>query len=442
MKAMNMTEGKPIKLLFAFALPLMLGNVFQQGYVLVDSMIVGQGVGVTALASVGAGDWINWMIIGLIQGFTQGFSVDVAQAYGENNDQRLKKSIYHSYVLSALLIVSVTILSLALLKPLLLLMKTPDNVIGGTLVYLRTMFSGIILITLYNLFACLLRGFGDSKTPLIAMVISSIFNIIMDLVFIYIFHLGIFGAAFATVLSQGLSALICYLSFRKIIKVERKQKIEKEYIRHLFTLGGPISLQNIIISIGGMIVQSVVNGYGLVFIAGFTATNKLYGILEIAGISFGYGICTYVGQNLGAKKIQRIKEGIHVGILFSIVISLTISACMILFGKNIVGLFVESGSTNYRDVVNVAYHYLFIMSIFLPILYFLHLYRNALQGLGNTFIPMVSGFIEFGMRVFAALALPIMMGENGIFYAEILAWTGSMVLLTFSYYREIGRMKK
>lgn len=182
-----------------------------------------------------------------------------------------------------------------------------------------------------------------------------------------------------------------------------------------------------------MIVQFVINSYGFVFVAGFTATNKLYGLLETAAISYGYALTTYNAQNYGAKKYQRIKDGVRISILVSIATAIVIGLIMIIFGRNILMLFISGNKDVVIKVLEVAYHYLFIMSVCLPILYVLHTYRNALQGLGNTFIPMCSGIVELVMRVMVALLLPLLIGREGIYYAEIMAWSGAALLLYISY---------
>ena len=211
--------------------------------------------------------------------------------------------------------------------------------------------------------------------------------------------------------------------------------------KKLLGLGAPILFQDVIISVGGLAVQFVINGYGFLFVAGFTATNKLYGVLEMAAISYGYAVVSYVGQNLGAGKIERIKKGVHASAFLAFFTSAFISIMMFLFGKILLSMFISGDSTQAEQVLDIAWHYLFIMASCLCILYFLYVYRSALQGLGNTMIPMLSGVMEFFVRVGVALLLPKFIGQNGIFYAEIAAWTGATVLLVVSYYISIRKFK-
>ena len=437
---MDMTRGKPLSLLVRFALPLMAGNICQQLYTMVDTAIVGTGVGVEALASLGAADWLNWMILGIATGFTQGFSIMISQAFGAKDERKLNRAVAMSLILSIVLSLGTSILALLLLKPVLLLLNTPDNVIGGSIAYLRVMFSGLIVTMMYNLFSAILRSFGDSRTPLIAMVIGSLTNIVLDMLFVFQFSWGITGAAVATVIAQVLAALYCLKYVLKLpLIVWRKETFQFHFgvLKQLLRLGFPVAFQNIIISVGGLVVQYVVNGYGFIFIAGFTATNKLYGLLEFAAVSYGYAIATYCGQNLGANKIQRIKQGVHTAVRLSLVTSLVISLVMIVGGKNILTLFVSSSAIEKAEVLLVAYRYLFIMAIFLSVLFLLHIYRSSLQGMGDTVIPMVSGIVELVMRVGVALLLPLVIGELGIFFAEIVAWFGAAVILMVSYYRKM-----
>lgn len=443
-KTKDMTQGASLGLILTFALPLMVGNIFQQFYTVVDTMVVGQVLGVGALAALGAGEWTNWMMLGIIQGFTQGFSIRIAQDFGAGNVQRLRKDMISSGVLAAVLAVILLIIGQAFLYPLLRIMQTPNDVIGNAVLYLRIMFAGIPIVMAYNMLASILRAFGDGKSPLYAMVIACAINIVLDIVFVAFWGMGIAGAAIATLIAQCCSAIYCLVALQKVsvVKLERMDwKVSKEQCLGLMKLGFPMAFQNAIISVGGMIVQSVVNGFGVLFIAGFTATNKLYGILEVAATSYGYAMVTYTGQNLGAGKIDRIKRGLRAALFVAVFTSAVISACMLVFGKNILGLFIAGTPMEVEVALEIAYHYLAIMSYCLLILYFLHIYRSTLQGLGDTVLPMVSGIAEFAMRTGCALLLPVLMGSKGIFYAEILAWIGADVILISAYYIRIYKLE-
>ena len=277
------------------------------------------------------------------------------------------------------------------------------------------------------------------------MLIASIINIVLDLLFVAVFGWGIAGAAIATIIAQLFSAIYCFAILKQIKLVQlAKSDFEHEakLDLNLLKLGIPVVFQNIIIGVGGLVVQYVINGYGFLFVAGFTATNKLYGLLEMAAISYGYAIVTYVGQNLGAKQFDRIKSGVRVSLLISLATSIVISVAMFLFGKPILSLFLSGEQQQIEAVLEIAFHYLSIMAAMLWVLYFLYVYRSALQGLGDTLLPMLSGFAEFLMRIGAALILPIFIGQNGIFFAEIAAWSGAALLLCISYYIRIRATEK
>ena len=444
-KVRDMTKENPGRLILMFAVPLMVGNVFQQLYTMVDTVVVGQVAGVQALAALGAVEWIMWMVLGVSSGITQGFAILMAQDYGAQKWKQLKKTVAHSYVLTTITAVLLFLTSQIFAHWILSFLNTPDNIIGMSLLYLRIVFCGIPVVAAYNVFAGVLRSLGNSRTPLVAMVIAAGINIILDLVFVAGFHMGVAGAALATVIAQCFSALYCFIIVRKIeiVHITREDfRAVPGLNRKLLSLGTPILFQDVIISVGGLAVQFVVNGYGFLFVAGFTATNKLYGILEMAAISYGYAIVTYVGQNLGAGQISRIKKGVHVSGFLAFLTSAFISVMMFIFGKHILRMFISGDPAQTEQVLGIAWHYLSIMASVLCILYFLYVYRSALQGLGDTMIPMLSGVVEFFIRVGVALLLPKIMGQNGIFYAEITAWTGAAVLLAVSYYIRIRKFRE
>lgn len=436
----KMTEGKPTSLILSFALSLMAGNIFQQLYTVVDTMVVGKGFGVRALAALGAADWMNWMLLGIIQGLTQGFGIMMAQEFGAKREDMLRKVIGNSVCLSAISMIILTLAGQIMIIPVLHLLQTPEDIVGNASLYLRIMFAGIPIVMLYNLLACILRALGDGRTPLNAMIVASFTNIVLDILFVLVFHFGIAGAAAATLIAQLTSAFFCIYHIRKI-EILAFQKTDFRFhegmTKKLLILGSPMAFQNGIIAVGGMIVQFVVNGFGVIFIAGFTATNKLYGLLEIAATSYGYAMVTYVGQNLGAGKIRRIRRGVRSAVVIGTVTAVIIAAVMLLGGKYILSLFVSGTPEEYEMTMSIAYYYLAIMSIFLPVLYLLHVVRSSIQGMGNTVLPMLSGIAEFIMRTLSALLLPLLVGQNGIFFAEILAWIGADVILVTSYFVKI-----
>ena len=441
----NMTSGSPLHILFSFALPLMIGNVFQQLYTMVDSIVVGKVLGLNALAAIGNGEWLNWLVLSMVQGFAQGFSIRLAQNFGAGDERSLRKTYVTSLKLSVVCAAVILCFAFAALRPILHLLNTPSEIFPITVTYLSVIFAGVPIVMAYNFLASVLRSLGDSKTPLRAMIAASICNIVLDLLFVIVFHWGVAGAAFATLIGQAISAGICYMALRKIdvIRVPKNERgFDRELAGKLLKLAMPFAFQNLIISVGGLVVQFVINGYGVLYIAGFTATNKLYGILEIAAISYGFALTTYVGQNYGADEIKRVSKGVHTGVLMGIVTAAFISAAMLLFGKYIVSAFISGKPEDAAATIEIAYHYLCIMSVFLPVLYLMHIYRSSLQGLGDTIMPMVSGAAELVMRILTIFILPKLIGTEGLFWAEVLAWAGADVVLMSSYYIKIASIKR
>ena len=444
-RTLNMTEGRPLRLILSFAMPLMLGNVFQQLYTVVDTAIVGKALGVSALAALGAADWLNWLMLGVIQGLTQGFGILMAQAFGAKSHDRLRSAIGAAGFLTVLCAGLLVLLGQTASRPVLELLNTPEDILPGSLLYLRIMFGGIPIVLAYNLFAVILRSLGDGKTPLYAMILASFVNIGLDLLFVMVLPWGIAGAAAATLIAQFCAAGYCLLRLRKMpmLRLSHQDfRPELRLLTKLLTLGSPMALQNAIIAIGGMIIQLVVNGFGVTFIAGMTASNKLYGILEVAALSYGYAMITYTGQNLGAGKHRRLRQGARTALGISLVTSCIIAAVMLFFGRGILSCFLSGTPQEVAEAMEIAYGYLSVMSLCLPILYVLHVYRACLQGLGNTVLPMVSGIAEFVMRTAAALSLPLVFGDTSIYFAEVLAWLGADLVLVPSWLLLVRRLKE
>ena len=442
MKVRDMTQGPAMRLILTTALPLMLGNMFQQMYTIVDASVVGRGIGLNALAALGSADWFNWLFFSIVIGFAQGFSIPIAQAFGAKEYGELRKNAGNAISLGLLTAAAITIIALLVVTPVLRIMGTPDEVRPMATSYLRVLFSGIPIVMAYNLLAGMLRALGDSRSPLLAMVLSSLINILLDCLFVFGFGWGVESAAAATVIAQTVSFGFCLLRIRSVefMRLHREDFIlVRSRSLKLMGLGAPISAQNAVIAVGGMIVQTVVNGMGVSFIAGYTATNKLYGLLEIAAVSYGYAISTFAGQNLGAKLMDRVRDGVRAGLISGIITALGIAAAMLIFGRSILSLFIEDSGTSALDI---AVEFLTIMACCLPILYVLYVYRSALQGMGNTIMPMVSGISEFVMRTGAALILPGLIGYSGLFWAEVLAWIGADLILIPSYYGMYKQLSK
>lgn len=442
-KTRDMTQGKPAGIIVSFALPLMLGNVFQQMYTVMDSVIVGRGVGVEALAALGTSDWLSFTAMGGITGIAQGFSVLIAQYFGAKDEKGMKKAIAMSVWTGAGITFLLMALFLGNLTRLLQLLRVPDNIWEDAYHYLFILLVGLVATAFYNISSGILRAMGDSQTPLRAMVIASVTNIVLDLWFVMGFHWGVEGAAIATVTAQFCSGGICTWQLGRygVWEIERKDwKWDWELVKRLLGLGLPVAFQNVIIGFGGIVIQYVINGFGFLYVAGFTATNKLYGLFELAAVSFGYATSSFVGQNLGAKKYGRIKEGVTTSAKISVVIAIIVGGILLIFGRSILQIFIAKDAAQAGEVLNIAYEYLAVMGATLVILYLLHIYRSALQGMGDTVIPMFSGIAELIMRITIALTLPRFIGKQGIYYAETGAWLGAAILLVAAYYWRICKL--
>ena len=437
MQTKDMTTGSPAGLILRFALPLMLGNVFQQFYTFVDTMVVGQALGVKALAALGAAEWLTFLMFGLVQGLVQGFSLVMARQFGAGDDKGLKKAVAGAVWLSLGAAVLFTALGQLMLRPVLLLLHTPAEIIDLTLIYLRILYASLPVAFAYNLLAALLRALGNSKTPLQAMTLSSFCNIALDLLFVFGFGWGIQGAAAATVLAQLLAACFCCVKLRGsgLFSLGNKEYYpDRDVIKEQLKLGLPMGLQNMITAMGGLIVQSVINGFGVLFIAGYTAANKLYGLLEIAASSYGYAMSTYSGQNMGAARYDRIGKGLRAANLIGAATALLMSAIMVFFGKPVLGCFLTGDSVTVEGAMRIGYHFLLVLALFFPFLYILYVTRSCIQGMGNSLLPMISSIVQLVMRTGCALLLPALIGDSGVFYGEVCAWLGADLLLAFSYF--------
>ncbi len=440
-----MTEGRPVRLIVMFALPLMLGNMFQELYSVVDSMIVGRNLGVSALAALGVTSWPIWIMVGMLMGLAQGISILLARLFGQGNECELKRGFGNAIILSAVFAAVLLLVGQLYARAILDLLDTPDELIPYSITYLRISISGIPVIMAYNLLSSALRALGDSRTPLYAMIGASVVNVVLDLLFVYVLKWGMGGAAWAAGIAQPFSAAVCLKVVLRTsqLHISRSDLTpELSLSRKMLLLSMPMILQNFLIAGGGMIVQSVANKFSVIFIAGFTAGAKMHGVLEIATSSFGFAMTTYVAQNLGAGRFDRIHSGVRSAFWAAIATACVIAAIMLLLGRTIIYGFVSGTPQEVASTVDVAYRYLAIMCVCLPVLYLLYVFRSSTQGLGNTFLPMVSAFAEFLMRTGSALILTRIIGETGLFIAEVAAWGGALVVLVISYFYTIRRTER
>lgn len=411
-----MTAGNPFVLLFGFAFSLMIGNVFQQLYTFVDTMIVGNYLGVTALAALGATEWLVFVMFGCVQGITQGFSISMAKRFGSHDEEELKKDVGGSIILCLVLGILFTIAGMVLCKPVLRLLNTPQDMMEMAHTYLRTLYGGVCISFCYNMLAAFLRAAGDSRTPLVAVSLAAVCNIILDLLFVVVLHLGVLGAALATLLSQLFSAGYCLWAIGRggFVRLGREDfRIRPERLGQLLYLGLPMGLQNIITGLGGVAVQSVINGFGTIFVAGFTAANKLYGLLETAAVSYSYAVVSFV---------------------------------MLTFCRLILSCFLSGEESVLAQTLEIGFAFLKILSAFFWLLYLLYIVRACVQGMGNTLLPMCSSFLQLVMRVGCAFFLTKKIGQTGVFWGEVCAWLLADVFLCFCllwvYRRQFMMWKK
>lgn len=438
----DLTTGNPISLLLIFSLPLMLGNIFQQLYIFVDALIVGQKIGAYAMAALGATEWITFIMFGVIGGITQGCSVIISKYFGNKNQEKLEKSIYSTYIISIILAICFTIIGQLVIYPALVLLNTPKEILEYSYLYLKILYVGVPITVLYNMLAAIMRALGNSKQPLHAMAIASVCNIVLDYLFIAIFHMGIAGAAYATILAQVLASAYCFYFIRRSQMYQlttANKTLSKDLLKEQITLGLPMGAQNLITSIGGLVVQATANSFGVLFVTGYAAANKLYALLEIAATSYAQGTLTFTAQNRGINNTKRIKEGLKASLLIGCVTAILMSCIMLFTGKWILGLFITEASIGTDAAIQIGYQFLKILAFGFPLLYGLYIIRACIQGLGDSVFPMLSSFIQVIMRVSCALFLTKIIGHSGIFWAEICAWVGADIFLLFVF---INKIKK
>ena len=425
-----------LKALILFAIPIFISNVFQQMYNTMDTMIIGNVLGDKSLAAIGACGAVYELLIGFALGIGNGLSIVVARAYGSKDEKLLKKSVTGSLVIGAIVTVVIMIISALFLYPLLELLNTPANIIKESYSYISviTLFVGVMFA--YNLFAGLLRAIGNSVMPLIFLIISSVINVVLDLVFITQFNMGIAGAAVATVIAQGISAILCviYIIKKCPILIPDKEcfKVEKELYKELAGQGLSMGLMLCIVSTGTVILQTSINGLGYLTIAGHTAARKLNSFCTMPVATMSLALSTFVSQNKGAEKYERIRKGVKIANIMSICWGVIITVVLLFSASTLVKIL--SGSSEPTVIDNGAL-YLIINAPFYAVLGMLLNLRNSLQGLGKKVIPLASSIIEFfGKCIFVALFIPSLK-YIGVIVCEPIIWCFMLVQLSYSFYK-------
>lgn len=436
-KDKDLTVGNPLRLISSFAASMMIGNIFQQLYTVVDSIIIGKKIGSLGIAAIGGTDWLIFLVNGFLIGLIQGFSVLLGNKFGEKNEQAF--GYYYKKARKICIAISVSFVIVLLLcsNLLLTLIGTKAEAFDFAKTYVDIIFMGIPFLVFYQFFATTLRSRGNSHVPLIAMTVSSLCNIALDYLFICIFHMGIAGAALGTILSECVVMIICGYSLYRFDAIIRKVNADNSFkeqgaYKELIFIGLPMALQSVITAIGGLIVIRNVNNYDIDFLTGYTIAGKIYALLEIAASSYGMAVVAYVSQNHGAGHKDRVRSGVRYSLVLGVITALICSVIMIFFGERGMSLFVENKNVS-PDVFMYGREYLFVLGLFYPLLYILYIVRSALQGIGNTFVPMISSFGQLVMRVFCAVILTKFIGCSGIYYGEISAWVLADLILISTY---------
>jgi putative MATE family efflux protein len=435
----DLTNGKEGKLIFQFAAPMLLGNIFQQLFSVVDSIVVGNFIGKEALAAVGASFPIIFMMVSLIIGLVMGTTVVIAQYFGAKDFVKVKRAIDTMYIYSAVAGIIATVAGLILAEPILRLLGLPQEIMPQATQYLRIYFSGIIIFFGFNGTSAVLRGLGDSKTPLYFLIIATVANIILVLLFVGIFSWGIAGAAYATLLANGIAfALAIYWlnKTHKLIRIGiRGLHFDKEIFLHSIRIGLPTGIQQTFVALGNLALMSIVNTFGTNVIAGFSVASRLDSLAMIPAMSFSQALSTFVGQNIGAKKLERIRTGLISTIKMSGFVTIVTTLVIVLWGHLIMNLF-----TNDSEVIRIGDQYLTIVSIFYILFTLMFIYAGIMRGAGDTLIPMFFTLISLWLiRIPLAYFLSGKFGAAGIWWAIPAGWFVGLTL-SFLYYKT-GRWK-
>lgn len=435
-KPQTMTEGDPGRILFWFALPILLGNIFQQLYSIVDSIIVGQFVSTNAFSAVGICATVIGVTVFFIVGFCIGTSISVAQFRGANDENAIRNAIVTGGMMLFAWSMVVTFVGAFFSRSILQLIHTPEELLDTAVLYCTISLCGSIAPTIYHFCANTLRALGDSKMPLYALVFASVLNIVLNLVCIVCFHWGVAGAAIATIFSQLVSSALCMVYFARkfpnLIPRQENFRIHTALIRKIIAIGFPMSLQMMFESLGIVIVQSVVNGFGPSVVAAYTAASKIDTIATQPMMAIGSAMSTYAGQNYGAKKHGRIRKGVRASILISVAVCLCLTLFIRLFGGALTSLFISDGNT--AEIIAIARQYLGIVSAFYFVGNLMFIYTNTLRGMDSTLVPLLCSLMGMAGKVAAVNLFGRWWGYQGLWYAWPLAWVVGLLPAVVWFY--------
>lgn len=435
LKSNSLTEGPITKSILLFAIPIFIGNIFQQLYNVVDTAIIGNYLGDSKLAAVGASAPIYGLVIGFANGFTNGFSVVIAKYFGAKDKKRMKKAVNHAILLTLTIAAVLTLVSLVFLHPILVMLNTPKEIISVTDSYLRIILACAVVTMVYNMFSALLRAVGNSRTPLYFLIVSSIINVGLDVLFVKEFGLGVKGAAYATVIAQLVSVILCIIYvWRKCPDLKPEfdgLKLDVIMLNELFFMGFSMGLMLVVVSIGSVALQGAVNSLGENTIAAHTAARKIDEMCMVPLGTLTMAASTFASQNYGAGNYDRIQKGIKNSIMLAFCWSAFAIFAIYIFGDVFVELL--TGTKN-KYIVRTAYKYLRINLTLFPVLSILLILRSSLQGLGRKLIPVLGSTVELVMKFLAAGVVVKKMGYMGVCILEPIVWgiCSCMVLFDFA----------
>lgn len=436
----DLTQGKVSKLILSFYFPMLFTNLLQQIYNIADTAIVGKGLGDNAVAAVGNMGSLTFLIVGFSVGLTNGFSVSIAHSYGRKDMDELKKCIASSIVLSGLITVILTIISIVFLDELLILLDTSPEIMSDSLLYGYILFGGLFCTIFYNMCSAVLRALGDSKTPLIAIIVSSIVNVGLNYITIFFMGMGVDGPAYATIISQLISALICFARLRKIdiIKLRRIDfTAEIGMYLELIRNGIAMALMNSITAVGSMVVQFFVNGLGLAYTSAFSVCMRYLNLFIDPACTAGFTMSAFTSQNYGAERYDRILEGLRTCLLIAFVSYIIFGTVLVFFPETIAGFMLNEEST-----IAIAAEYLPPCGIMLFAVDFLFVFRSGVQGMGYPLVPMLSGIAEMVMRILIVVLFVGSLGFVATAYAGIAAWVAALSMNMLAFYSIIHRKQK
>ena len=430
---LDMTCGKPSRLLLKFAFPLMLSMLLQQCYSFCDTLLVGRFLGSVALTAAGSAGGLSWIPQNLVCCAIYAYGVSLSHRFGAKDMDGFRRFFAGGMVLTFILGLVITVVGMVFAETFLVLLNTPAELLPLAATYLRILWAGFLATALMNLFSTALTSLGDSKTPLVSLAISSVVNIILDIVFLAWLGMGIGGAALATVLAQIVAAgWNLFQLFRKgnVLPQMRHFRLRWNVMKELLRLSLPQMISSAVINSGGLVVQRITNGYGVDFVMGINGAGRIFSMLYVVGYGLELAVLTYTGQNWGAGQKERIRTGVRFSVTFGFISSALIGIVVALLASPLIRFLLTDAP---EETIRIGSEYLRIMWIFLPSMYLMCEFRASIQGMGNAIYPMLSGFSELAMRVAAVLLLPRLLGQEGLYFVDASAWVPTMILMIIGY---------